>query len=329
MALRAAIIGTGSAVPEKVLTNFDLEKMVDTSDEWIRRRTGIIERRIADENTASSDLGLLAAQRAIEDAGVDPLDLEAVIVSTVTPDHFFPSTACIIQGKLGARNAGAFDLSAGCAGFSYALAIADGFIRTGMMRTLLVIAAETLTKVTDWTDRSTCVLFGDAAGAAVVSATEEDKGILGSFLGAAGEYSDPYLLGLPAGGSRMPATHETVEGRLHYLKMQGREVFKLGVRMMPEAGFKALESAGLTPQDVDLLIPHQANIRIIDVVGEKLGIPKEKVYVNVDRYGNTSSATVAVALDEVRREGMVKDGGIILMVTFGSGMTYAGTVIKL
>lgn len=327
--MRAAIIGTGSAVPDKVLTNFDLEKMVDTSDEWIRRRTGIVERRIADEKTASSDLGLLAARRAIEDAGVDPLDLEAVIVSTVTPDHFFPSTACIIQGKLGARNAGAFDLSAGCAGFSYALAIADGFIRTGMMRTLLVIAAETLTKVTDWTDRSTCVLFGDAAGAAVVSATEEDKGILSSFLGAAGEYSDPYLLGMPAGGSRMPATHETVEKRLHYLKMQGREVFKLGVRMMPEAGFKALEIAGLTPQDVDLLIPHQANIRIIDAVGEKLGIPREKVYVNVDRYGNTSSSTVAVALDEVRRNGLVDEGDIILMVTFGSGMTYAGTVIKL
>ncbi|HEX30882.1 TPA: ketoacyl-ACP synthase III [Candidatus Poribacteria bacterium] len=327
--LRAAIIGTGSAVPEKILTNFDLEKMVDTSDEWIRRRTGIVERRIADENTASSDLGFMAAQRAIEDAGVDPLDLEAVIVSTVTPDHFFPSTACIIQGRLGARNAGAFDLLAGCSGFSYALAIADSFIRTGMMKTLLVIAAETLTKVTDWTDRSTCVLFGDAAGAAVVSATEEDRGILSSFLGAAGEYSDPYLLGVPAGGSRMPATRETVERRLHYLKMRGKEVFKLGVRMMPEAGFKALEMAGLTPQDVDLLIPHQANTRIIDVVGEKLGIPKEKVYVNVDRYGNTSSATVAVALDEVRRNGIVGEGDVILMVTFGSGMTYAGTVIRL
>lgn len=327
--MRAAIIGTGSFVPQEILTNFDLERMVDTSDEWIRRRTGIVERRITDENTASSDLGLEAARRALEDAGVDPLDLEAVIVSTVTPDHFFPSTACIIQGKLGARNAGAFDLSAACAGFSYGLAVADGFIRTGMMKTVLVVAAETLTKITDWTDRSTCVLFGDAAGAAVVSATEEDRGILSSFLGAAGEYADPFLLGLPAGGSRMPATRKTVEERLHYLKMQGREVFKLGVKMMPEAGLKALEKAGLTPEDVDLLIPHQANIRIINSVGEKLGIPKDKVYVNVHRYGNTSSSTVAVALDEVRREGVAKDGDIILIVAFGSGMTYAGTVIKL
>lgn len=329
MALRAKIIGTGSAVPEKVLTNFDLEKMVDTSDEWIRRRTGIIERRICDENTASSDLGLLAAGRALEDAGLEPGDIDLIIVTTITPDTIFPSTACIIQGKLGATNAGAFDLSAACAGFSYGLAIADGFIRSGMMENILVISAETLTKITDWTDRGTCVLFGDAAGAAVVAPSDDDSGVLSSYLGAMGEYADPFLLGQPAGGSRRPATEESVRERLHFLKMEGREVFKLGVRMMPEAGLKALEQIGMSPEDVDLVIPHQANIRIIDAVGQRLGVPKEKVYVNVDRYGNTSSATVIVALDEVRRQGVAKEGDIILIVTFGSGMTYAGTVIKL
>ncbi|RKY03692.1 3-oxoacyl-ACP synthase [Candidatus Poribacteria bacterium] len=327
--IRSAIIGTGSYLPEKVLTNFDLEKMVDTSDEWIRQRTGIVERRIAAEDEASSDMGLEAAKRALEDAGVNPLELEAIIVATITPDTLFPSTACVIQGKLGARNAGAFDISAACCGFIYGLAIADGFIRSGMMRTVMVIAAETMSRVTDWTDRTTCVLLGDAAGAAVLRATTEDRGILSSFLGAAGEYADPFLLGMPAGGSRMPATPETVEKRLHFLKMRGREVFKLGVKMMPEAGLKALELAGMTPKDIDLFIPHQANIRIIDAVGERLGIPKEKIYVNIHKYGNTSAATVAVALDEVRRNGIAKEGDNILMVSFGSGMTYAGTVIRL
>lgn len=327
--VRSAIIGTGSYLPEKVLTNFDLERMVDTSDEWIRQRTGIVERRIAADDEASSDMGLEAAKRALEDAGVNPLELEAIIVATITPDTLFPSTACVIQGKLGAKNAGAFDISAACCGFIYGLAIADGFIRSGMMRTVMVIAAETMSRVTDWTDRTTCVLLGDAAGAAVLRATTEDRGILSSFLGAAGEYADPFLLGMPAGGSRMPATFETVKKRLHFLKMRGREVFKLGVKMMPEAGLKALELAGMSPKDIDLFIPHQANIRIIDAVGEKLGIPREKIYVNIHKYGNTSAATVAVALDEVRRNGIAKEGDNILMVSFGSGMTYAGTVIRL
>jgi 3-oxoacyl-[acyl-carrier-protein] synthase-3 len=224
---RSAIIGTGSYAPEKVLTNFDLEKMVDTSDEWIRRRTGMVERRIADENTASSDLGILSSLKAIETAGIDPAEIELIIVPTVTPDMFFPSTACFIQKGIKASNAAAFDISAGCSGFPYGLVIADQFIKCGTYKTVLVVAAETLSKITDWTDRSTCVLFGDASGAALLQATDEDKGIISYYLSADGNYSDYELLGIPAGGSRNPATHETVDKRMHYIKMRGQELYKL------------------------------------------------------------------------------------------------------
>lgn len=327
--LNSAVIGTGSYAPEKVLTNHDLEKMVETSDEWIRRRTGMVERRIASENTASSDLGIEASLKAIEMAGIDPLEIELIIVPTVTPDMFFPATACFIQKSIKAANAAAFDLSAGCSGFVYGLVIADQFIKCGKYKTILVIAAETLSKITDWTDRSTCVLFGDAAGAAVLQATNADKGIISSYLAADGNYSDYELLGMPAGGSRNPATHKTVDKRMHYIKMRGRELFKLGVRAMAEAGLRAMEAGNLTLDDVSLCIPHQANKRIIDAVSASIGFPEEKMFINVDKYGNTSSATMAVALDEAIRADRVGPGDIVLIVSFGSGLTWAAVAIKL
>jgi 3-oxoacyl-[acyl-carrier-protein] synthase-3 len=329
MLFNSKLIGTGSYAPERILTNFDLEKMVDTSDEWIRRRTGMVERRIADNKTASSDLGIQASLKAIQMAGIDAKEIELIIVTTVTPDMFFPSTACFVQKGIGAVNASAFDLSAGCSGFPYGISIADQFIKCGRYKTVLVIAAETLSKITDWTDRSTCVLFGDAAGAAIFQATEEDKGIISSYLAADGNFSDYELLGLPAGGSRNPASHETIDKRMHYIKMRGQELFKLGVRAMAEAGQKALELGNLTLDDIDLCIPHQANRRIIDAVGELIGIPEEKMFINVNKYGNTSSATMAVALDEAIRTGRIGPGNIVLIVAFGSGLTWAATAIKL
>lgn len=325
----SAIIGTGSYAPEKVLTNFDLEKIVDTSDEWIQRRTGMVERRVADENTASSDLGIQASLRAMEDAKISPEEIDLIIVPTVTPDMFFPSTACFIQKGIKAKNAGAFDIAAGCSGFPYGLVIADQFIKCGTYKTILVVAAETLTKITDWTDRSTCVLFGDASGAAILQRTEENKGIISHYLAADGEYSDYELLGIPGGGSRNPTSHETVDKRMHYIKMRGQELFKLGVKAMAEAGAKALKSANLTLDDIDLCIPHQANKRMIDAITMLTKIPEEKMFVNIEKYGNTSSVTMAVALDEAIKEGRIGAGSTVLIVSFGSGLTWAGVVIKL
>ena len=325
----SAMIGTGSYVPPNVLTNIDLERMVGTNDDWIRRRTGIIERRIADKNTASSDLGICAARKAIEKAEIHPLDIDAVVVATVTPDMVFPSTACFIQSALGAKNACAFDMLAACSGFTYAASIADGLIKSGIYNTVLVVATDVFSKITDWTDRSTCVLFGDAAGAAVLQATSENKGILASYLGADGDYADTNFLAVPAGGSRYPASHKTIKKRMHYIKMNGREVFKLGIKMMAESALRSLELAQLTIEDVDLFIPHQANIRMIEAVGEKLGIPSEKLYLTLQKYGNTSGATTIVALDEAIREGVVREGNIVLMATFGGGSTWGGTVVKL
>ncbi len=329
MARYAAIIGTGSYVPDKILTNFALEKMVNTSDEWIRQRTGIVERRIADEDMATSDLGIRATRQAIKMAEIDPLDIDMIIVGTVTPDALFPSTACYVQKGIGAKKAVAFDLSAACAGFIYGLDLADGMIKSGRYDTILVIGGEIFNKILDWTDRGTCVLFGDGAGAAILQGTDEPKGILSSYIGSDGDYSDVNLLGMPAGGSRMPPSHETIDQKLHTIKMRGREVFKLGVRIMPEAAQHALNLAGLTVDDIDLLIPHQANMRIIEAVGDRLGIPREKVFVNVDKYGNTSAATTIIALDEAIREERAKPGDLVLMVTFGAGLTWGSTVIRL
>ena len=325
----AAITGTGAYLPERVVTNFDLEKMVDTSDEWIRQRTGIVERRIADDAVATSDLSVHAAQWALKNAQIDPIDIEMILVATVTPDTFFPSTACYVQKGIGAKNASAMDISAACAGFLYGLDLADGLIKSGRYDTILVVGGEVFNNIIDWKDRNTCVLFGDGAGAAVVQATQEPKGILASYIGSDGDYADINLLGIPAGGSRMPLTAEGIDQKLNKIQMNGREVFKLGVRLMPEAAQRVLRQANLNVDEIDLLIPHQANLRIIEAVGDRLGVPREKVYVNVDKYGNTSAATVIIALDEAIREGRAKPGDLILLVTFGAGLTWGSTLLRL
>ena len=325
----AAITGTGSYLPETVLTNHDLEKMVDTSDEWIRQRTGIVERRIAEDDIATSDLSIQAARLAIKRAQIDPLDIEMILVATVTPDTVFPSTACYVQKGIGAKNASAMDISAACAGFLYGLDLANGLIVSGLYDTILVVGGEVFNNIVDWNDRNTCVLFGDGAGAAVVQATEEQKGILASYIGSDGDYADINLLGIPAGGSRMPVTSDAIDKNLNKIQMNGREVFKLGVRLMPEAAERVLKKANVSIDDIDMLIPHQANLRIIEAVGHRLGMPREKVYVNVDKYGNTSAATVIIALDEAIREESVKPGDLILLVTFGAGLTWGSTLLRL
>ncbi|MDP9750000.1 beta-ketoacyl-ACP synthase III [Thermoanaerobacter pentosaceus] len=322
----AGILGTGSYVPEKVLTNSDLEKMVDTSDEWITTRTGIKERRIADPSQAASDLGIEAARKALEDAKIAPSEIDMIIVATVTPDMNFPSTACIIQANLGASNAAAFDISVGCSGFIYGLAIAQQFVETGMYNKILVIGAETLSKITNWKDRNTCVLFGDGAGAAVVGRVESGYGILSTYLGADG--TGGKHLYMPAGGSRMPASEETVKKNLHTIFMEGQEVFKFAVKVMDSATIEALNRCGLKPEDIDMLIPHQANTRIIEAARKRLKLSDDKVYINLDKYGNTSAASVAIALDEAYRKGLIKKDDIILTVAFGAGLTWGSSVIK-
>ncbi len=329
MKRNAKITGTGSYLPETVLSNADLEKMVDTSDEWIRQRTGIVERRIAEDDIATSDLSVHAARLAIKRAQVDPLDIQMILVATVTPDTFFPSTACYVQKGIGAKNASAMDISAACAGFLYGLDLANGLIVSGQYDTILVVGAEVFNNIVDWNDRNTCVLFGDGAGAAVVQATDEENGIIASYIGSDGDYADINLLGIPAGGSRMPVTTDAIDNNLNKIKMNGREVFKLGVRLMPEAAERVLKKANVSVDEIDLLIPHQANLRIIEAVGHRLGVPREKVYVNVDKYGNTSAATVIIALDEAIREGRAKPDDLILLVTFGAGLTWGSTLLRL
>jgi len=320
------IIGTGSYLPEKVLTNKDLEKMVDTSDEWIVSRTGIRERRICSDKQAASDLGIEAARKALKNANVKVEDVDLLIVATITPDMFFPSTACIIQTELGIRNAAVFDLNAACAGFIYSLSTAQQFLQTGTYKTALVIATETLSKITDWKDRNTCVLLGDGAGAAVLREDKGDSGILSCYLDADGRYGD--LLNMPAGGSRIPATVETVKNRLHYLKMRGNETFRIAIPEMIKSVKRGLERCGLKIEDVALLIPHQANIRIIKALAKRLSLPADKVFVNIDKCANTSAATVAIALDEANRQGRIKKGDIIELVAFGAGFTWGSCVIK-
>ena len=320
------IIGLGSYVPEKILTNKDLEAMVETSDEWIVDRTGIKERRIADSETATSDLACQAALRALEDAKVKAEDIDLIIVATATPDMTFPSTACLVQSRLGAVNAAAFDLAAGCSGFVYSLVVGTQFVKSGVYKKVLVIGAETLSKILDWTDRNTCVLFGDGAGAAVLGEVEAAYGVLGFELGADGSGGE--LLKLPAGGSRLPASEATVAERLHYVHMNGNDVFKFAVKVMGEAAAKALENAGLSPSDIDCLIPHQANNRIIQSAAKRLKVPMEKVMVNVEKYGNTSAASIPIALNEAVRSGKVKRDDIVVVVGFGAGLTWASCVLK-
>lgn len=323
---KAGILGMGVYVPEKILTNADLGKMVDTSDEWIRSRSGIRERHIAAPEEATSDLALHAARNALADAGLKPEDIDLIIVATNTPDMLFPATACLVQDKLGARKAGAFDLLAGCTGFMYALSVGSQFISAGACRHVLVVGAETLSRIIDWEDRNTCVLFGDGAGAVVLGPAPAGRGILSTKLGADG--SGGPLLCLPAGGSRLPAAGDTIARKLHFVQMNGREVFKFAVKAMEEGSLEALEAAGLKKEDINFLIPHQANIRIIEAAAKRLAIPLDHVQINVDRYGNTSTASVPLALYEAVREGRIKDGDNTVLVAFGAGLTWAAAVMR-
>jgi 3-oxoacyl-[acyl-carrier-protein] synthase-3 len=322
---RVGIIGVGEYLPKKVLSNADLEKMVDTSDEWITTRTGIKQRRLVSKTEAASDLAIKAAKAALEDAKLNPKDVDLIIVATITPDMHFPSVSCILQNALAAPNCACFDIAAACAGFIYAIATAQQFIARGTYKNALVIGSEVLSSITDWQDRNTCVLFGDGAGAAVLSEVKSG-GILSVYLGSDGSKGD--LLMVPGGGSRNPATHQTIEKRMHYLKMRGNELFKLAVTSMIKAAQVSLKQAGLKCAEVDLIIPHQANIRIIMAMAKRLGIPKEKVYLNIEKYGNMSSASTATALCEAVKEGRIKKGDIILLDAFGAGLVWAACVIK-
>src|SRR5262245_50896475 len=302
----ATITGTGMYVPDRVLTNRDLEHMVETSDEWIRERTGIRERRIAAPDQASSDLAVIAAQRALESAGLEAGDVDQIVLATTTPDRYLPSCACTVQAKLGATNASAYDMFAACTGFVYGLGIARGAIGTGQADSVLVIGVETLSRIVDYTDRNTCVLFGDGAGAAVLQPCASGEGILAISMGSDGSLGE--VLEIPAGGSSQPASADTVQARGHFIKMRGRELFKVAVRAMEDSVRRTLDETGLAPDDIDLLVPHQANLRILEAVRERLKVPSEKMVVNVDRYGNTSSASIPISLDEVVREGRLKPG---------------------
>ncbi len=321
------ILSVGSYVPEKVLTNFDLEKMVETSDEWISTRTGIKERRIADKNESTSDLAYKASLKAIENAKISVDDIDLIILATVSPDAPMPATACYLQKKLKAFNAVAFDISAACSGFIYGVTMAKAFISSGMYKRILLVGVETLSRITDWTDRNTCVLFGDGAGAMIFEASQEENNVISTYLGTDGSHTD--ILNIPAGGSVMPTSAQTVEQRLNFVKMVGKEVFKVAVSKMALAVNKAQELAGLTDNDIDLYIPHQANLRIIEAVAKKAGVTKEKVYINVHKYGNMSAATTIVALDEAYREGKIKKGNLVELVAFGAGLTWGSCILKI
>lgn len=322
---KVGITGVGEYLPEQVLTNRDLEKMVDTSDDWIITRTGIKTRRLASKEQAASDLAINAAKSALKDANLKAEDLDLIIVATITPDMQFPSTACFVQRSLKAKNAISFDISAACAGFVYALVTAQQFIARGTYKNALVIGSEVLSSVTDWKDRNTCVLFGDGAGAAVL-APVNSGGILSTYLGSDGSLGE--LLMLPGGGSRNPASRHTLEKRLHYIKMWGSELFKLAVKIMADAAQKALALAHLECKDVDWVIPHQANIRILMSMAKKLGLPEEKIYLNIERYGNMSSASTATALCEAVKTGCIKKGDIVLLDAFGGGLVWGACVIE-
>ncbi|MDY7010089.1 MAG: beta-ketoacyl-ACP synthase III [Planctomycetota bacterium] len=326
--LRAAIAGVGAYVPASVLTNADFERIVDTSDEWITKRTGIKERHIVGEDESTVSLAVEASRRACENAGIEPDELDMIACATITPETLCPSSACYIQRDLGAPKAAVFDLSAACSGFVYSLAIASRFIEAGQFKNCLVIGAETLSRVTDYEDRRSCILFGDGAGAVVLRPTDQvAKGIQYTVMHADGDGWD--YIWIPAGGSKIPASQLTVEQRLHYLIMRGRDVYKFAIEKMQWLLEDCMEACNLTPDDVDLVVPHQVNIRIIKSATEKLKFPIDKVYVNIDRYGNTSAASIPIALDEAVRSGRVGPGSTVLLIAFGAGLTWAGAVVKL
>lgn len=324
--LSASIIGTGSFVPEKILSNAELERMVETNDEWIVTRTGIRERRIAAEQQTTSDMATEAAKAAMLNAGVAPEEIDLIIVATVTPDMFFPSTACFVQTKIGAKNAACFDVSAACSGFLFALETARQFIASGAKKTALVIGAEKLSTIVDWSDRNTCVLFGDGAGAAIVRHKAGTKGIIHTHMGSDGRQSE--ILYIPGGACRTPVTAENAAQRLNTIKMNGKETYKHAVTAMLDAGNRVLEAGGISVGELACIIPHQANARIIEAIADRMRIPIERFLINLDRFGNTSAAAVAIALDEANRTERMKEGDYILLVVFGGGLTWAGSLIQ-
>jgi len=321
-----SIVGTGSYVPERKLTNEDLSKIVDTSDEWITTRTGIKERRVAAEGEQTSDMATKAALKALEQAKIAPADVDLILVATATPDMLFPATACFVQKKIGAKKAACLDISAACAGFLFGIEIAQQFITSHTHDVVLVIGAEKLTSITNWTDRNTCVLFGDGAGAAVLRHRGSPHGVISTHIGSDGQFSD--ILFMPGGGSRCPITAENAHMNLNTIHMSGKDVYKQAVIAMVSASLKAIADAGLTADDIACVIPHQANLRIIEAIADRLKIPLERFFVNLDKYGNTSAAAVAMALDEANRSGRIKEGDYVLMVVFGGGLTWASTVIE-
>lgn len=322
----STIAGIGRAIPAHVMTNRDLEKLVETDDEWIRTRTGIRERRIAAPDEATSDLAVEAAREALAGAGVAAADLDLIIVGTASPDMLFPATACLVQDRIGARRAGAFDLSAACSSWAYGVAVGHAAIASGTAESVLVIGAETLSRITDWTDRATCVLFGDAAAAVVLRPCAPDEGFLAFHLGADGSGAE--LIALPGGGSRLPISAEVLAARHHFIKMNGREVYKFAVRAIPRAIEQVVAAAGLSIDDIDCFIPHQANIRIIEAAAERLGQPVDRFFVNVERYGNTSSASVPVALYEALEQGRIVPGDLVVFVAFGGGLTWGAAAMR-
>ncbi len=324
--IRSRVRGTGSAVPAKILTNADLEKMVDTTDEWITTRTGIKERHIAGEGEYTSTFATRAAENALQMAGITPEEIDLIVLATVTPDFPFPATSCIVQHNLGAKNAAAFDISAACSGFIYGLSVVENFMKAGSVKKALVIGAEVLSRIVDWSDRNTCVLFGDGAGAVVLEAVEGDKGILSTHIHSDGSYWQ--LLNQPACGNRNPASQKTLDDKLMYLQMQGNEVFKLAVRAMEEAAQEALATNNLQTSDINLFIPHQANRRIIDAIGKRLKLSDDQVYVNLERFGNTSAASIPIALDEANRGGRISNNDILVFDSFGGGLTWAATLLR-
>ena len=324
--MKAQVVGWGRYVPQQVLTNEDLSRIVETSDEWISTRTGIRERHLAEDGETTAQMAVKAARQALDVAALNPVQLDLIVVATVTPDYPFPATACLVQDALGASHAAAFDLSAGCTGFVYGLSVVAHLLSAGVYRTALVIGAETLSRITDWADRNTCVLFGDGAGAVILQANEGEGGVLATVLGADGSGGE--LLCLPAGGSLMPASHQTVSDGLHFIQMRGREIFRFAVRIIPTATREVLEEAGLSLADLDLLIPHQANQRIIEAATRALGLSSEGVYTNLEQYGNTSAASIPIALCEAVEDGLIRPGGLVVCVGFGAGLTWGATAIR-
>lgn len=324
--MRGRIIGTGAYAPRRIMTNHDLKKIVETTDTWIAERTGIRERRIAADDEAASDLAVKAAQSALQAAGVNGRDVELILVATSTPDMFFPSTACLVQDRLGASQAVAFDLSAACSGFLFALSVGDQYIRNGVFSTILVIGSEVMSRIVNWADRNTCILFGDGAGAVVLKPTKGEHGILSSHLHSDGKFWD--LIHVPGGGSRIPPSPTMISQHKQFIKMKGNETFKVAVRTLEEAAHEALKASHVTPQDIALFIPHQANLRIIQATAERLGIPLSKVVMNLDRYGNTSAASIPMALDEAVQNGRLKEGDLVLFSAFGAGLTWASALVR-